>query len=202
MIRQDAGFQGVARRDLEPGRHPNLKRLVVALLLAVLPMGARAQSAHEGGWVGHTPPHLWAEPRVYHRELDPETAALLTMAQVEAPAPPESDRVFSPNKAYWYDWSRTPPDSVVIQVFNERDYLLQLEWRGADPRYGPKLKWVNEKLLYGELWRGRMLGEIFVLDVESETFLTREVMIDGAIAFRQWKEGCKTFPDIPACARP
>ena len=85
MIRQDAGFQGVARRDLEPGRHPNLKRLVVALLLAVLPAGARGQSAPDGGFGFHTPPHLWEEPRVYHMELGPETAALLTMAQSICP---------------------------------------------------------------------------------------------------------------------
>ncbi len=153
----------------------------------------------QGSFKGHTLPHLWQEPRIFHAPLDREEKGLLTMDRVMEPLEAGANRVLSPNKAYWFVWRRAGSDTVSIEVFNEREYVLQLRWRKAEPRYGPRLSWINEKLLYGELWRGRLYGEYFILDVESEKFLIRQKAIYGHIHFQQWKQGCRQFPNIPAC---
>jgi hypothetical protein len=174
--------------------------LRLSLVISVIGSALSATLAFaQGSFEGHTPPHIWQEPRIFHVPLDTEDLGLLTIGRVREPLEAGANRVLSPNKAYWFVWSRQGSDTVVIEVFNERDYVLQLRWQKADPRYGPRLSWINEKLLYGELWRGRLYGEYFVLDVENEKFLIRQKAIYGQIHFQQWKQGCRQFPNSPAC---
>ena len=159
-----------------------------------------ASAFAQGSFEGHTPPHLWQAPRVFHSPLDGREESLLTLDRIAASPGAGAERHSSPNQAYWFSWRREGPDRVSIEVFNERDYLLRLRWQKVEPGRAPRLSWINEKLLYGELWRGRLFGEFFVLDVERETFLIRQKAVYGQIHFQQWQEGCRQFPDIPACA--
>jgi hypothetical protein len=153
--------------------------LRLSLVISVIGSALSATLAFaQGSFEGHTPPHIWQEPRTFHVPLDTEDVGLLTIGRVREPLEAGANRVLSPSKAYWFVWSRQGSDTVVIEVFNERDYVLQLRWQKADPRYGPRLSWINEKLLYGELWQKAIYGQIH---------------------FQQWKQGCRQFPNSPAC---
>jgi hypothetical protein len=193
-------FCGIHRAGDKPGTMrmkkplPNLLQSVTAAGLALAATAASAQGSFEG----HTPPNLWPAPRVFHLPLDPEETSLLTMDRVSGPADAGAEKHPSPNRAYWFSWRRAEPDTVVIEVFNERDHILRLRWDKAGG-HGPRLSWINEKLLYAELCRGRLFGEFFVLDVEAETILIRQKAVYGQIHFPQWKAGCRRFPDLPAC---
>ncbi len=44
-----------------------------------------------------------------------------------------------------------------------------------------KLQWLNEKLLYGSVWWGRIVATDFIFDVERKTFIYREMADYGAI---------------------
>ena len=139
------------------GRHVlKLSLTISAIGLVLFATFAFAQ----GSFKGHTLPHLWQEPRIFHAPLDREQKGLLTMDRVMEPLEAGANRVLSPNKAYWFAWRRQGSDTVFIEVFNEREYVLQLRWRKAEPRYGPRLSWINEKLLYGELWRAVFIVSI------------------------------------------
>jgi hypothetical protein len=178
-----------------------MKKLLPALLHSVAAAGfvlTASPASAEGSFEGHTPPNLWQAPRVFHVPLDPEETSLLTMDRIPDPADAGAEKHRSPNQGYWFSWRREEPDRAVIEVFNERGYILRLRWDqvGGD---APRLSWINEKLLYAELWRGRLTGEFFVLDVEAETILTRQKAVYGQIHFQQWKAGCRRFPDLPDC---
>ena len=64
-------------------------------------------------------------------------------------------------------------------VFNVRDYY---------PNFAPDVRWINEKLLYIEVWWGRVVGSSFVFDVEHEKFVHKETVHDGLIPFQQFRE--------------
>jgi hypothetical protein len=174
-----------------------MKKLLHSVTVAGLALAATPASA-QGSFEGHTPPNFWEAPRTFHVPLDQEETSRLTMDRVADPADAGAEKHPSPNQAYWVAWRREEPDAAVIEVFNERDYILRLRWEEVGG-HGPRLSWINEKLLYAELWRGRLYGEFFVLDVEAERILIRQKAVYGQIHFQQWKSGCRQFPDIPAC---
>ena len=160
-----------------------------------------APAMAQSGFEGHTLPSLWDAPRIFHVPFDDQTAALLTIERVHRSAAAEGERVDSPNKAYWLTWRRNESSQAVLEVFNERDQVLRLTWRQVDARYGEPPSWINQKLVYGEIWRGRLFGEAFVFDVEREAFVYREKIVWGQLHFQQWREGCHRFPVTPACAK-
>ena len=103
------------------------------------------------------------------------------------------ERNYSPNKAYWFvakfpDTMKPGPWSTEIRVFNERDYIIKIELVDYAAQYVTTIKWINEKLLYIELWWGRVLGTYFIFDAEKEKVVIREMVHDGGIAFQQWQQ--------------
>lgn len=165
--------------------------------LSAMP-GAAAQQA---GFAGHTPPNFWTEPRIFHRSFEPEEERLVTITRRSFEDPTPEGHVLSPNKAYWYALSDRRQNSQEIIVYSERNEVVVLAVRQIGQRNAPVLKWVNEKILYGEIWHGRISGEIFLLDAESGRTLLHEKAIYGQLHFHQWKQGCQTFPDLPSCQR-
>jgi hypothetical protein len=80
------------------------------------------------------------------------------------------------------------PWSTEIRVFNERDDIIKIELGDHAATYGTSIKWVNEKLLYIQLWWGRILGTYFIFDVEKEKIVIKEMVYDGGIVFEQWQQ--------------
>ncbi len=54
--------------------------------------------------------------------------------------------------------------------------------------YGMKVRWINEKLLYMQVWWGRILGSYLIFDVEKERTVVREMVNDGHIPFQQFQQ--------------
>ena len=104
----------------------------------------------------------------------------------------EGEKVLSPNKAYWYvltisDTTKPGPFSGTVHVYNERDYLIQIQL--LDIKSGAvTAKWINEKLLYARTWLGRVKGFELIFDVETEKIIYHEMTNYGLIAFQQWQQ--------------
>lgn len=106
--------------------------------------------------------------------------------------PPEDTRVLSPNRAYRYavtrpDFKRPGPWTTAIHIHNDRDRLLRLALRDHG-NTTPKIKWINDKLLYVEIWWGRIPGSTPIPDVETERTGLREMVWDGGLLYRQYFE--------------
>lgn len=161
-----------------------------------------AQSPTKFTW--HTTPDKWREPRVYESEFDPAYNDRLSISHEKA-GPSFTLRVPSPNKAYWFaavaDWPKEPAvscngaefeskaESPCIYVSTEREYLLKVTFKRHDPNYTISVRWVNERLLYLQVWWGRVLGSAYLLDVENEIISHKEMIHDGSIDFEQWQQG-------------
>ncbi len=141
----------------------------------------------------HTTPDKWKEPRVFHRPFDPlDTAITKFEVQRDSTQISTSDTVWSANRAYYF--SSSHPHAVEwhspctrVLVYNERPYIIHMSFVD-DPRYDPDVRWINEKLLYIEVWWGRVLGSAFIYDVEKEQIIYQEMVVDGLGAFQQWHE--------------
>jgi hypothetical protein len=160
----------------------------LALIVVATRFGA-PQEAGVPGWTWHTPPERWQGPRSYHTPFDPDFAGRVRLDRVRDPVSPPG-RELSPNGAYWFavvedDRTRPGPWDARVLVFVEREELLRLSL--VDCR-GVQARWVNEKLLYVEVWWGRVLGTRLILDVEQGAVLYREMVNDGAIPYQQWRE--------------
>ena len=75
-----------------------------------------------------------------------------------------------------------------LWVYNERDYLIHIKLIEHSRQYIPQIKWINEKLIYVQLWWGRIVGAYFIFDVERESIIIKEMINDGQIPFQQWNE--------------
>jgi len=159
-------------------------------ILTLLTFQASAGSLPQQEW--HTRPDRWREPRNFQTPFDPryERSLSMTHQPIESDRPPT--KVFSPNKAYWFAFDGPLPAALApkrsILIFNERPYLIRLAATKDDPDYVIKrIEWVNEKLVYIEVWWGAVLGSCFIFDVEKELMVYREMVNDGSPAFQQWK---------------
>ena len=175
--------------------------LFLSITLAGLGTGPEA-AAQKAGFEGHTPPNFWAEPRIFHRPFKPDEERLVTLTRRPFEGPPPKGRVVSPNKAYWYALSGREAARQEITVYSERDEVTVVTVRRVGQGNAPQLTWINEKLLYGEIWHGRISGEVFLLDAEAGRILLHEKTVYGQIHFQQWQQGCRTFPETPSCQKP
>ena len=53
---------------------------------------------------------------------------------------------------------------------------------------GLKAHWVNEKVIYTEIWWGRVLGTYALIDVETESIIQAEMIQGGTIAYQHWQQ--------------
>ena len=145
----------------------------------------------------HTTPDQWKEPRIFHSEFDKNYENRIRVSHAQSPRQSleknEKERNYSPNQAYWYvihppDTLKPGPWSTEIGVFSERDYRISIELTDHAATYPTTVKWINEKLLYIQLWWGRVLGTYFIFDVEMERIVIREMVHDGGIPFQQWQD--------------
>jgi hypothetical protein len=165
----------------------------ILLIIAALLLSAQAYAA-TSDW--HTPPDKWSEPRIYHSAFDEEFSKGIIVSRGKIHPNSNIKKVFSPNNAYWYavqgaDYMKPGPYSTEILIYNERGYLISLKLL-EHSQYEPKISWINEKLLYVEVWWGRILGTYLILDVEKEQVIYKEMIHDGVIPYQQYHEGQNT----------
>jgi hypothetical protein len=153
-------------------------------------LAGSCNKSNKAGREFHTSPDKWKKPRIYHTEIDPSYDQKISVAKIRSS---EIDRkIFSDNSAYWYALDKRVNKNLQADeslfVFNERDYLIQINIAETDHRYDVKAAWINEKLIYYQWWWGRILGGYLILDVESEQIIQKELVKYGGIAFQQFQQ--------------
>jgi len=79
------------------------------------------------------------------------------------------------------DYMKAGPWATVVWIGNHSGgSLLQLAFFDHASG-GVEIRWLNEKLLYGSVWWGRIVSTDFVLDVERKTFIYREMANYGEL---------------------
>ena len=144
------------------------------------------------GWPSHTTPDKWKKPRVFHTTVDERYSERVLVWRAPL-ARVANEKVFSPNKAYWYsvtepDTMKPGPYKLRIDIYNEREYLVRLDMLNIYGNFKPHVKWINEKLLYVQVWWGRVKGVDLIFDVENEQVIHKENINYGIIPFLQWQQ--------------
>ncbi|MDF3130578.1 hypothetical protein P0Y35_15325 [Kiritimatiellaeota bacterium B1221] len=141
----------------------------------------------------HTPPDKWSAPPIYHPAGDPHLADRMRLSKVPYAGGLPERFVLSSNGAYGF-FARSLVEgeastgALQLHVFNERPYFVRIELSELYLNFAPEVRWINQKLLYVEVWWGRLEGSYFIFDVEREEVVITEAFRDGRVAFRQWKE--------------
>ncbi len=155
----------------------------------------------------HTPLSKWKEPRSFHTEFDEKYEDQINISRIKLNDNITIKKVYSPNRAYWYakqyGWAKNNSDEVretnelpkagYIYIYNERDYLTKITIYDNYINFRISENWINEKLLYIEIWWGRILGTYLVFDVEKEKVLEKEMIHFGEMMYQQYKH--HTMPD-------
>ncbi|MGE0268161.1 MAG: hypothetical protein AB7S78_06885 [Candidatus Omnitrophota bacterium] len=145
----------------------------------------------------HTPPDRWENPRIFHSEFQTafeDRVVIRTGRWPESAAEP----VWSPNGAYRLvtvppDFSREGPWNTRIYIDHERGSVLVVEIKDHN-QWMPQVEWINEKLVYVSVWWGRILGSYFIIDVEQEKIIAKEMIHDGQIAYQQYQSAGEPNP--------
>ena len=139
----------------------------------------------------HTSPNKWSEPRVFHSTFEDRYNEKIVITSTQI-----TDEIknyhYSNNKAYWFtlqepDFMKSGQWSTIIEIFNERDYLINIQFVDHN-QYCVKAKWINEKLIYIQVWWGRVLGSYLIYDVEKERVIIKEMLHDGNNPFQQYQQ--------------
>jgi len=171
----------------------NTRRLLraCALVALVVTEGSSVGSQPQHEW--HTRPDRWTSPRNFQTPFDPGFERYLSLTHQSIDDGGRTEKRISPNGAYWFGSHgslpvRFTPETSIL-IFNERPYLIRLVPSKNDPDYFlRRLEWVNEKLVYIEIWWGSVLGSCYVFDVEKESFVYREMVNDGSLPFQQFQQ--------------
>ncbi|MCX8026939.1 MAG: hypothetical protein N3A62_03645 [Thermodesulfovibrionales bacterium] len=126
-------------------------------------------------------------------EKDFDSRIKISRIKIKEPLLNDGSKNYSPNKAYWFivdipDTTKTPPWSLQIRIFNERDYLICIVISNFAAQYETKVHWINDKLMYVQFWWGRISGAYLIFDVEKERIVLKEGFTDGETILQQWKE--------------
>lgn len=179
-------------------------RLVLLLLLFV-PVACAGGQQQASRF--HTRPCRWEEPRVFHYPLDEDYEERLSVERVpkDELSLEDAEKKPSPHGAYWYrvdaaDTSRPGPWTSHVYVYNERVHLTRISFE--DHNDPPQGAWINEKLLYLEVWWGRVLGTALIYDVEAERIIYREMVRSGTIPYRQAQQALEEGMIDPEACKP
>ena len=177
--------------------------VIITIVIAVcIPTVTKAENESHNistQWEGHTRPDKWEKARVFHTPIVQDSRhwhrikERISISRIEL-VQDSQQKVFSPHAVYWYFTNEDLPEprqyksTFAINLFNERDYLVQLSFRDINKNYVKKVNWINEKLLYIQIWWGRVLGTYLIFDVEKEKIVYKEMVHDGGIPFLQWQQ--------------
>lgn len=144
----------------------------------------------------HTRPDLWEQPRLFQTQMEEDK--LNECVQIHKVAMAEiqdslnmDEKILSPNQSYWYMQhnieTASGDQAGSIYIYNERSELIKLTFTYY-ANFSVKMEWINEKLLYLRIWKGRVLAVDLIFDVENESLIYHEFTHDGTIPFIQWQE--------------
>lgn len=157
----------------------------------------------------HTRPSCWTEPRTFHSE-DERRYRELGIERVKGSL--GEDTVLSPNGGYRLqvvlpDPADQPPWDAAVLIYHERPYLLRVALPDLLYSHTAAARWINEKLVFVRAWWGRVAGTDLVIDVERESIVLEESVLDGGQAFQQFEvctyqewageERCRCYPGAP-----
>jgi hypothetical protein len=100
--------------------------------------------------------------------------------------PPTENRVFSTQHTRWLvevspDTMKAGPWTTRVYV-GTRDSAPGVELRFIDETNGAvSARWLNEKLIFGQVWWGRVYATDFIFDVEQNKFVYREMAHFGEL---------------------
>jgi hypothetical protein len=165
---------------------------LIICCMSLLFVGCRKNQSNTQQWTFHTTPDKWDESRNFHTPFDEQWANRISIEKIPT-IEIGSEKTFSPNKAYWFyaqkpDTSKPGHYELIVDINNERDYLIRLKISDVYGNFIADAKWINEKLIYTEAWWGRVLGVNLLFDVESEQIIYKENVNDGGIYYLQWQK--------------
>lgn len=166
-------------------------------LAALLATAITFTAAAVDGTEPHTPVESWSGPRLYHLPFDERFADRIRIAKSAWPSKLLQHHD-SPNQAYWFgvirpDAIREGPWDTKVFVDNEGDRPIQIDVVNHN-NYPVEIRWINEKLLYIQVWWGRILGTYLIYDVEKEAVLAKEMIKDGRYLFQRYRQSQKLQP--------
>jgi hypothetical protein len=136
-------------------------------------------------------PSGWKESRLFHYRFQDKFARRIIVSKCGFPAALLTP-VHSKNRAYYCmtgspDFSRKGPWSTIIYIYAEKEELTRVKL--ADhAAYPVQIKWINEKLIFIRVWWGRRIGTDLIFDAESGSIITKEMVEDGSILYKQYQE--------------
>jgi hypothetical protein len=100
-------------------------------------------------------------------------------AVTELQAPDNAEKQFSPQKTIWLyadqpDYQKNGPWTTTVIIRSSDGHTLRKLTFLDHGSGGVKLEWLNERLLFGRVWWGRILSTDFVLDVQNREFIYQQ----------------------------
>jgi hypothetical protein len=129
------------------------------------------------------------DARVRYEPFDESYSARMQFhSPVSSDAQPTAkDKTFSPHRTHWL--AEPPLDMMKPGPWTARAYLgavesaPDVELTFVDVVEGePDMRWLNEKLVFGEVWWGRHYATDFIFDLEQRKFIDREMANFGEVA--------------------
>ena len=104
----------------------------------------------------------------------------LTRLDGSAKVPTSENWVFSPQGNRWFinvspDYSKSGPRSTTLYIGNRTGGTGALQATFTDDDKAFAASWINEKLLFVQVWWGRMASSDLILDVDKGTFIYDEL---------------------------
>ena len=121
-----------------------------------------------------------ADKKVDYSAFDPAYSKRIVFVSVTASEdPPETaHKDYSPEKNMWravVDPDTNKPGPWNTSVYFGSDSNQEVWKLTFIDEIGADVHWLNEKLVFGQVWWGRTLATEFVLDVERHKFIYREM---------------------------
>lgn len=130
--------------------------------------------------VAQQQPMRCADQRVtYGPEIEPFIGRIEAISIPPTTADADAEQESEQKTRYFVlqnpDYTKNGPWTTVVWIGEaEKPATVKLEFRDHG-NGGVHLQWLNEKLLYGSVWWGRIASTDFIFDVEAKKFLYREM---------------------------
>ena len=156
----------------------NSAKLLIFLMLFLLSLSSAPVLSEESR------PSLpkCGEARVQYTPFDENYSQKIILREVHdsGPSEPEGNREYSPQRTAWVsptspEYSRPGPWNTTVTIaVPAGSKALQLAFH--DHASGcASVQWLDEELLFGRVWWGRVYSTDFILDVEKEQFIYKQM---------------------------
>jgi hypothetical protein len=117
--------------------------------------------------------NYWSAPAFIQKKIT------LTRLGSYASVPKSESRIFSPQGTRWFinespDYSKSGPRSTTLYIGSRAVDTGPLQATFTDDDKAFAANWINEKLLFIQVWWGRVASSDLILDVDKGTFLYDE----------------------------